>query len=269
MTQGFRFRPCVFVFPCALIFAFCISPYALGGKLPAEINFDGDTPNNPPSTGGVGEPSGYGSNLGATLLVQTSTNGIASQPVVGTVDVGQTASIRYDFTPIWNGALRYEATISMSQFAVSIITEASASALVSPSPRIIQWLETGSGGELYAVPSYRLVGNYKPKQPFRYRIDIDMTARKYSIIIDSELNGFDDDPVYGDIPFFQADNTAAPSHIGKVKFVAYTPLEVGNTGVTSVAFDDIYIEQLIPDRSYDGLNIPLIKAAMDKRLQGK
>ena len=57
-------------------------PSALAGILPGYLDFDADTAGSEPSTGGIDEPTFF---LG-DVIVRDTANGIATKPVVVTVD---------------------------------------------------------------------------------------------------------------------------------------------------------------------------------------
>lgn len=80
------------------------------------------------------------------------------------------------------------------------------------------------------------VGKYGPYQPFRVRMDIDMSGKTWWVTVDDELNGFYDDLVFGDLPF---GNPA--SVLPRVSMVSLSLYPALSQGFTSVAYDDIRV----------------------------
>jgi hypothetical protein len=138
-----------------------------------------------------------------------------------------------------SGSLRVEATAAFNQITRGIFFETSASAF---STSITRLNFNGDGNiEANAID----IENYQANTPFRFRADIDMDTKTWSVAIDDELNGFGDDPVVGGLQF-----TNSPSSIDQVGQV-YMGLFGGFgawpcSGSRVVAFDDILIEVLVP-----------------------
>ena len=65
-----------------LILSAGIENAAYGGPIPALIDFDNDVPGSPPAIGGVNEPTSLDVSANTSVLVQSASNGINTQPVV-------------------------------------------------------------------------------------------------------------------------------------------------------------------------------------------
>ncbi len=85
------------------------------------------------------------------------------------------------------------------------------------------------------------VGMYQANTPFRVRKYVDMDSKTYSVVIDDEMNGFDDDLVYTDIPFTNSGITS----INRVQasLVAYTNPDV--ISEDRIAYDDIVVKIIL------------------------
>jgi hypothetical protein len=78
------------------------------------------------------------------------------------------------------------------------------------------------------------VGTYQANVPFRVRENINLDTQKWSVVIDNEMNGFADDPVYAGLAFV---NTP-PLDLGEVR-ACYNCYNIN--GTVTAAYDDIYL----------------------------
>ena len=201
------------------------------------IDFDNDTPGQPPSTGGPNQPTSFYSFFGTSVLVQASANGIATQPVVLTAQAEvQASGISATFAPVGDGVVRIEATTSFNRLVEGWFLETTVGS--GPIPGILLTrLRMTASGEIRDQVTRTVVGTYSPNQPFRIRVDVDMSTDSWAVSIDNELNGFGDDPVVSGLPFLNP-GLSAPTVGG----VGATLLVVSAApGPTSVAYDDIRV----------------------------
>jgi hypothetical protein len=206
----------------------------------AIVDFDADTPGLPPATGGAGQPTGLVIQPGTTVTVQTSANGITTQPVVlGMSSASPYASVDIGFPAVASGVVRVESTVSFDRLAWGSFLQTSV-----PSAVVSRLLMTDDGrllSEANPTANRMQVGTYAANTPFRVRMDVDMTARTWSVAIDNELNGFADDPVTGGLSFLN-DDSVLPS-VSRVH-ASLSLFPVASVGPTTVAYDDIEVTVL-------------------------
>jgi hypothetical protein len=198
------------------------------------IDFNGDTPGQPPATGGPNQPTSFVAFPGTTVLVQSTANGIDTQPVAITADApGQFASVNFEFPPISSGVVRIEATVAFNRLVDCFFLQSGVSAFSAVVSRLI----ATSAGEIQDDATRTTVGSYVANQPFRVRMDLDMTAKSWSAAIDNELNGFDDDAVTSNLPF--ENPLWALPYVGAVdaSLSVFPTTTIG----ASVAYDDITV----------------------------
>jgi hypothetical protein len=211
------------------------------------INFNGDTPGQPPAIGGADQPTSLITSPGTSINVESSANGIVTQPVVITASApSQFASVFRDFSPVTSGIVRVEATVAFNRLLDGGFLQTS----VTGSAAVVTRLIATSTGLIESDASPRsVIGTYAPNQPFRVRMDIDMTAKTWSASVDSQLNGFADDPVVSGLPF--ENPVSVLPQVGSVSaFLSVFP--TGPLG-GSVSFDDITVatDQLAPDAAFE------------------
>ncbi len=199
-----------------------------------QADFNSDVPGQPPLTGGLNQPAGIFASPGATILVQSSANGITTQPVVITADApSEYASVGFVFAPVSDGTLRLEATVAFDRLVDCYFLQTA----VSPSEAVVTRLIATSAGEIQDDITRTTVGHYAANQPFRVRMDVDMTAKSWSVAIDNELDGFDDNPVVTNLPF--------ENPLFAVPFLGFVGADLSVFPVidlgASVAYDDISI----------------------------
>jgi hypothetical protein len=197
------------------------------------INFNGDTPGLPPATGGANQPTTVFTIGGGTVLVQSSANGISTQPVVVSQDFAFAfAGLNADFAQVKSGLVRIEAAVGFSRLTFARFL---ATTDRSNGDEVTSLVATSSG-DIQEEFSHTVVGTYSPNQPFRMRMDIDMSTKTWSASVDNELNGFADDPVISGLPFANV-----PSLISGVgELTSYLQVQDG-LGSASVAFDDLTV----------------------------
>ena len=225
----------------ALIVILCTS-FATAGPIPALINFDGDTPGLPPATGGIGQPSAYYGPEDA-VLVQSSAYGIITKPLV-VYSGSEYAGASYTFDPIYNGILRFEATVAFDSFISSYFLQT----IRSTDGAVVTRVNSSYDGTIKALDGDGIVnlGTYVPNTPFRFRMDIDLDDQTWAASIDDEMNGFADDPVYPGLLFENLHLLPHNVHTVHMDLNAYT------TFVGNVAYDDISVSIVTPakDRSF-------------------
>jgi hypothetical protein len=209
-----------------------------GGTELVYVDFDNDTPGQPPSTGGPGQPTFLDSQSGTSILVQTSANGIATQPVVLTAQgAGQFAGVITLFDLVSEGVVRVEATVAFDRLADGFFLQTTAES--GPFPlAVVTRLITTDFGEIQDDVTRTPVGIYAPNQPFRIRMDIDMSAKIWSVAVDSEMNGFDDDPVVSNLPFRNPVDVLPT--VGGI-WVSLSLFSTLSVAPTAVAYDDIRV----------------------------
>lgn len=214
-----------------------LGPFSAGAAaIDALFTFDDDIPTLPPATGGLNQPSSLLASPGTTVSVESTANGIFTQPVVLSVSApSQFADVRFQFSPVSSGVIRVEATVAFDRLIDGFFFQTS----VSPDGAVITRLiatSTGAIADFFGT----ILGSYAPNQPFNVRIDVDMSARRWSVTIDNELDGFADDGVIADLPFVNPD-AVIPS-FGTVH-ASFNVFPVVVTGA-SVAYDDIRVVSL-------------------------
>ncbi len=201
------------------------------------VNFDADIPGQPPATGGPGQPTFLIRPAGTSVLVQAVANGIATQPVVVAAQAAnQFASVTTRFSPISDGVVRAEATVAFDRLAAAFFLQTSAGSGPFPSAVVTRLIVT-EGGDIQDFFG-TVVGAYVPNQPFRVRMDIDMSADEWSVVIDNELNGFNDDPVVSHLPFTNP-ATVLPT-VGGI-WASMSLFFRQSVAPTAVAYDDIRV----------------------------
>jgi len=205
---------------------------AHAGPIPAHIGFDGDVPGLPPATGGIGQPSSFYGAPG-TVLVQSSAYGISTQPLVVRSENGEYAGAGYTVGPIQSGILRVEATVAFDSFWSGYFLQT-----CSPiADAVVTRIDAIWNGTIREDTTAGVVlGTYVPNQPFRIRMDVDLSHQTWGASIDNELDGFADDPFYGGFIF---DNPGLwPHSVGTVRM----DLNAFTSGSWGVAYDDVVIE---------------------------
>jgi hypothetical protein len=141
------------------------------------------------------------------------------------------------FPPVSNGTVRVEATVSFDRLIDGFFLQTS----VSVSEAVVTRLIVLSDGSVRDDFSRTLLGQYEANTPFRVRMDIDMTVDRWSVALDDELNGFDDDPVISDLPFENPSSVLPSVSVVHASFDVFPVRPIGG----SIAYDDIAV--LCPD----------------------
>ena len=145
----------------------------------------------PPPLGSGNDPAEVISHPNATAVVQKNSLGISSNVLQLQVGDSEFVNVVWQHATQTTGVLRVESVVSLQAFAdVSLIgTSGDSGASVSE-------LNARADGALYADYAIRRVrvGSYDPGTPFGVRMDHDLEAQTYTISIDNELDGFEDDP---------------------------------------------------------------------------
>jgi hypothetical protein len=208
--------------------------------------FDQDTVDQPPTLGGPpyhptslyqreGGPGTGGHFIDGTIFVRASAAGISTQPVEldnqGRNQYFGSVIYRLDST-VTSGTLILEATITFDKVLAAgeydFFLETISSVNTVPT-RLMMW----PGGAIRAGGTQ--VGSYQANIPFRVRKIIDVDAATWSVVIDNEMNGFDDDPVFSGFNF---ENMNPPNDIREV----WAAFSCYNTAGSCIcAYDDIYL----------------------------
>ena len=198
------------------------------------VDFDADVAGQLPSLGGANQPTSLTAEPGTSIVVRAAANGIATQPVVLGAQTGQQyVSVNTSFPPVSQGLVRVEATVSFDRLALGYFLQTS----VGSATTVVSRLTMNEAGEIKDYMGGVTVGTYAPNQPFRVRMDIDMSARTWSVAIDDEMNGFQDDPVTANLAF--ANDATAISAVGSVD--ASMQMSFTTSPPTTVAYDDIEV----------------------------
>ena len=215
-------------------------PAGAASTLPevVHVSFDGDTPGQPPQTGGPNQPTYLEIRPGTSILVHATAIGITTQPAVITAQTaGQYASIATLFNPVSGGVVRIEATAAFDRLVDGYFFDTTAGS--GPFPfAVVTRLITRDLGVIQDDGTRTTVGTYAPHQPLRFRIDIDMATNTWSATVDNEMNGFDDDPVIANLPF-ENPVEVLPTVGGAWASLSLFPTP--SEGPTAVAFDDIQV----------------------------
>jgi len=209
-----------------------------------DVNFDNDVPGQPPQTGGPGQPTDLFTAPGTTVLVKTSANGIATQPVVLTAQAAsQAVYVATMFNPVSEGIVRIEATVAFHRLTDGYFLETGTGSGLFSSAIVTRLITTASGeiqnnAKLSNYTNRTTIGTYAPNQPFRVRMDIDMTSKTWSVAVDDEMNGFDDDPVIMNLPF---ENPLAVLPTVGLVFAGLDLFPTSSVAPTSVAYDNIKV----------------------------
>jgi hypothetical protein len=207
--------------------------------------FDADTPGSPPAIGGSDQPTGI-LNTGVGVLVQSSANGIATQPLeVADSDCSASSfyfgGVYYDLpAPITGGVLRIEATVAANQLTTGVFFDTGTDPY-GPSVARLYFDNLGSIHDQHGV----VVASYAANTPFRLRADIDMDTKTWACTIDDELNGFDDDSVTPGLAF--VNDPAGISQVGRVYLDLFGSFNIWTcVPPRTVAFDDLLIVAPVP-----------------------
>jgi hypothetical protein len=208
--------------------------------LPALIDFNSDTPGQPPNVGGINQPTSLtyaGANT--TIIVESAANGIFTQPALLSIDdAWDYVSVKIGFTAVTSGLVRVEATVSFDRLTDGYFLQTA----VNPSGgAVVTRLAMRDNGEIQDYEARTPVGWYEPNQPFRIRMDIDMDAKLWTVVVDNELNGFSDDEVFTNLEF--SNPPSVIPHIASALASLNTfPTSAGFYGAT-IAYDDIFISR--------------------------
>jgi len=238
----------------------CAKPFA--DSLPFKTDFDHDPIGRPPiALKQADRPTELLVRGNASVLVQSSANGIDTQPThVVARDTNSWAAMVYSFYPLSTRRLRVEATVSIDRYTAGYFME---TALVHYGPVVSRLLFMEDGSIQTETKDRKRVGGYLPNTPFRVRMDIDIPSQTYDVIIDTTVNGFHDDVGYENLLFTNSHITL--SSVGAAYFGINT-FPVASAGVTSIAYDDIYIEVIHEDTALlPAINTPLHYAATKRR----
>lgn len=206
-----------FVFSCNCCFADFIS-IGEGNKLvglPSFTDFGSDTLGQMPELGNSpSQPSQIYLNGSGTIQVQQAALGLNNRPVVLTSDFGggtDYATLYWRFLPITD-YLRFEATLSIDDLAIA------------NSFNMLMWAGVTNAPEAQLVMfnnnlkvrhdtqhTYTDLGIISPENPFRVRFDLFPSLDQFTVTVDYELDGFNDNLQVSGLGFFQSLNGAIDS----------------------------------------------------------
>jgi hypothetical protein len=212
--------------------------------LPVFSTFDTDTIGQTPSLGGLNQPSSIflqGSNS-PSVLVGANANGISSQSidaefVDSSMGITNVAMAVYSFSTVNDGILRIESTVSLNQVENVDIAQT-----VNSTNAVVLRVTANALGQLEigAVP----IGLYSPDTPVRFRLDVNLDSFSWQATVDSELDGFSDNPTITGNQFTNDFTNGLPFNVASAYFGALegtTP----PTGLTYlVAQDNIAIDAI-------------------------
>ncbi len=203
--------------------------------------FEADIVGQLPQTGGANQPfqvlqydglPPIGSPLDDTIYVFENSLGFPSK-YIRLDDGGRPdywGSVDYQFAAISSGTVVVEATVSFNKAADTDKIFLSSTQGTAYATR----LEFESSNRITAGSTQ--VGTYQIDIPFRARKYINVDSKTYSVVIDSELDGFNDDIVYTNIPFVQGGITQIDAV--QASLVSYT----NAAEVDRIAYDDIVVK---------------------------
>jgi hypothetical protein len=196
-------------------------------------DFEGDTVGEPPLTGGANQPEAWGASVSVSVMIVSGAGGIPSQGLqISDSGFQGDGWARYNFGPFDSGVTTIEGICSVNKLALMDICGTSVNTGTSISRVLVN-----PRYEMYGLYITAMAAHYQPNRPFRFRIQVNMTAKKWSFVIDNELNGFGDDQVINDIDFMND-----PSSINSIsKFLAQ--YSGGSTTISgqTIIYDDIFI----------------------------
>jgi hypothetical protein len=196
-------------------------------------NFEGDTVGQPPLTGGADQPEAWGASPSVSVTIVAGAGGIVSQGLqISDSGVQGNGWARYGFGPFDSGVVTIEGICSINMPATMDICETSVNAGTSVSRVLANFRY-----EMYGLSVTAMGGHYQPNRPFRFRIQVNMTAKRWSLVIDNELNGFGDDQVISEIDF--VNDPSLITSIGKywTSYLGGSPTISGQI----IVYDDIFI----------------------------
>ena len=102
-------------------------------------------------------------------------------------------------------------------------------------------LRMHSNGNILALGN--VVGTYQANTPFRVRKYINIDTKRWSVVIDDEMNGFEDDQLFTDLLYDQND----PNMITYISSLHATLCYYSNVNLTHIviAFDDIVVTKFV------------------------
>jgi len=231
----------VFALSLAIQGTFSVAMPAATQEQIALIDFANDVVGSAPALGGPNQPTSLLALSGTTVVVQSSANGINTKPVVLTAAAPNSfGTVDYTFTPVSDGVLRVEATVAFDRLLWGFFLQTAVRSCCA----VVTRLDATDTGDIVDDKDRRVVGQYQAGQPFRVRVDVDMTAKSWSATIDNELNGFEDDPVASNLPF--ENPLSAIPYVGAVdaSLAVFPVVPLGG----SVAYDDIAVfVPVVPD----------------------
>ena len=201
----------------------------------SSVDFNGDVPGSPPVTGGVNQPTQLTTSTGTTVLVQASAFGIGTQPVVLTASApSRYVDVATAFPSVATGVVRVETMVSFDRLVDGYFLQTSVSIAVGAVLTRLHSRSDGTIGDFFGTG----LGSYGANQPFRVRMDIDMSAKNWSFSLDDELNGFADDPVVANLAFVNPVGVLPSVGVVNSSLNIFPVVETG----AAIAYDDITVD---------------------------
>lgn len=235
---------------CALIPVW-LSGLAWGVELPVHTTFEGDVVGQPPSLGGPNQPTDLWFDSGLeTITVEENELGLPSKSVVmtsGAIPAGEhrAAGATWEFDPVASGIFRLEATISIG---TAVSGNHIGLQFWEPGGPVISRLNM-TGDQLYlqtAEGPFYLDSYYEANSPFRVRYELDVDNWRLSIVIDEELDGFDNDVVVTGFAFTNDPSAYGEHKVGGVGAGFSMAIYPFDRPAYVIAYDDVLI-QVVPE----------------------
>lgn len=233
-----------------------------------------------PATGGINQPT-IRQEFSSGWIVSDSALGIDTQPVwISQTGPDAPNNLRSDFAPVSSGMVRVEATVSLNLPPENVGLLLSSGGpvtldeeIASDLARIGARMSNLPTGEIFTFQGIIItevtLGSFENNKPFRIRIDINLNAKTWSVIIDDELNGFDDDSLVSGLSFNIISNGVFGTINAFWNCLPCTTPGGGSALTGQVAYDDISVSvngfTVVPldivDKSINVCNKSPIKAA--------
>jgi hypothetical protein len=177
-----------------------------------------------PPTGGENEPTTVVTPSGGSVAVVASSGGLTDQPVrITDATNANYGSIDFDFEPVSTDSVRAEATVSLSARVDGYFMQ------IGDGDNAVRLRMTNSGR--ITDSSFNVLGYYQANTPFRVRVSVTPEEHSWSVVIDNELDGFDNDAPYSGLLY-------SYSTVSRFSLSLCT---VAGSASTSVAFDEVQV----------------------------
>jgi hypothetical protein len=189
-----------------------------------------------PMTGGLNQPSAITVPTGGSVTVGhagVSSNGLTSQPVViSDLSNANYGSVDYDFDPVTSGKLRADVTVSIFSNSRSHLVDGYF-LQIGDGSNVLARLRMSSSGQI-TDDAYHVLGNYQANVPFRVRVTVSPAEHSWSVVVDKEMDGFDNNSPYTGLLY-------SGDKVSRLSASLYTTV---GASATSIAYDNIEISTL-------------------------